>query len=93
MRPGPPTLFSQQIYLHISFKDGKSDCFLFFLLRFYGQSEDGDEFSNSIRQLFLAFNTLMDRPLEEAVKIKVSWGNSSCHLCSWDNIELAMIGD
>uniref|UniRef100_A0A8D1GG25 Dedicator of cytokinesis 5 n=1 Tax=Sus scrofa TaxID=9823 RepID=A0A8D1GG25_PIG len=33
-------------------------------------SEDGDEFSNSIRQLFLAFNTLMDRPLEEAVKIK-----------------------
>uniref|UniRef100_A0A8D0UWE5 Dedicator of cytokinesis 5 n=1 Tax=Sus scrofa TaxID=9823 RepID=A0A8D0UWE5_PIG len=39
-------------------------------LRFYGQSEDGDEFSNSIRQLFLAFNTLMDRPLEEAVKIK-----------------------
>ncbi|XP_060011672.1 dedicator of cytokinesis protein 5-like isoform X3 [Lagenorhynchus albirostris] len=39
-------------------------------LRFYGQSEDGDEFSNSIRQLFLAFNMLMDRPLEEAVKIK-----------------------
>uniref|UniRef100_A0A8C2MVG2 Dedicator of cytokinesis 5 n=1 Tax=Cricetulus griseus TaxID=10029 RepID=A0A8C2MVG2_CRIGR len=39
-------------------------------LRFYGQSEDGDEFNNSIRQLFLAFNTLMDRPLEEAVKIK-----------------------
>lgn len=50
----------------------------FFLIRFYGQSEDGDEFNNSIRQLFLAFNTLMDRPLEEAVKIKVSpvtlWG-------------------
>lgn len=45
---------------------------LFLLLRFYGQSEDGDEFNNSIRQLFLAFNTLMDRPLEEAVKIKVS---------------------
>ncbi|XP_046512346.1 dedicator of cytokinesis protein 5 [Equus quagga] len=39
-------------------------------LRFYGQSEDGDEFNNSIRQLFLAFNTLMDMPLEEAVKIK-----------------------
>ncbi|XP_039732071.1 dedicator of cytokinesis protein 5 isoform X1 [Pteropus medius] len=39
-------------------------------LRFYGQSEEGDEFNNSIRQLFLAFNTLMDRPLEEAVKIK-----------------------
>lgn len=39
-------------------------------LRFYGQSEDGDEFNNSIRQLFHAFNTLMDRPLEEAVKIK-----------------------
>uniref|UniRef100_A0A8C4M8Q9 Dedicator of cytokinesis 5 n=1 Tax=Equus asinus asinus TaxID=83772 RepID=A0A8C4M8Q9_EQUAS len=33
-------------------------------------SEDGDEFNNSIRQLFLAFNTLMDMPLEEAVKIK-----------------------
>ncbi|XP_069872785.1 dedicator of cytokinesis protein 5 isoform X1 [Dipodomys merriami] len=39
-------------------------------LRFYGQSEDGDEFNDSIRQLFLAFNMLMDRPLEEAVKIK-----------------------
>ncbi|XP_004848415.1 dedicator of cytokinesis protein 5 isoform X1 [Heterocephalus glaber] len=39
-------------------------------LRFYGQSEDGDEFNNSIRQLFLSFNMLMDRPLEEAVKIK-----------------------
>ncbi|KAM7141237.1 dedicator of cytokinesis protein 5 isoform 1-T1 [Molossus nigricans] len=39
-------------------------------LRFYGQSEDGDEFNNSIRQLFLSFNTLMDRPLEEAIKIK-----------------------
>jgi hypothetical protein len=50
-----------------------------FLIRFYGQSEDGDEFNDSIRQLFLAFNTLMDRPLEEAVKIKVSlvtlWGD------------------
>ncbi|XP_007936972.1 dedicator of cytokinesis protein 5 [Orycteropus afer afer] len=39
-------------------------------LRFYGQSEDGDEFNNSIRKLFLSFNMLMDRPLEEAVKIK-----------------------
>ncbi|XP_019570416.2 dedicator of cytokinesis protein 5 isoform X1 [Rhinolophus sinicus] len=39
-------------------------------LRFYGQSDDGDEFNNSIRQLFLSFNILMDRPLEEAVKIK-----------------------
>ncbi|KAL4842673.1 hypothetical protein H8958_015947 [Nasalis larvatus] len=39
-------------------------------LRFYGQSKDGDEFNDSIRQLFLAFNMLMDRPLEEAVKIK-----------------------
>ncbi|XP_071068039.1 dedicator of cytokinesis protein 5 isoform X2 [Dasypus novemcinctus] len=39
-------------------------------LRFYGQSEDGDEFNNSIRNLFLSFNALMDRPLEEAVKIK-----------------------
>uniref|UniRef100_F6UKH4 Dedicator of cytokinesis 5 n=1 Tax=Ornithorhynchus anatinus TaxID=9258 RepID=F6UKH4_ORNAN len=39
-------------------------------LRFYGQSEDGDEFNNAIRQLFLSFNVLMDRPLEEAVKIK-----------------------
>lgn len=46
--------------------------FLCFLLRFYGQSDDGDEFNNSIRQLFLSFNILMDRPLEEAVKIKVS---------------------
>lgn len=46
--------------------------FFFFLFRFYGQSEDGDEFSNSIRQLFLSFNSLMDRPMEEAVKIKVS---------------------
>ncbi|XP_051830122.1 dedicator of cytokinesis protein 5 [Antechinus flavipes] len=39
-------------------------------LRFYGQSEDGDEFNNAIRRLFLSFNNLMDRPLEEAVKIK-----------------------
>ncbi|XP_053125036.1 dedicator of cytokinesis protein 5 isoform X2 [Hemicordylus capensis] len=39
-------------------------------LRFYGKSEDGDEFNNAIRKLFLSFNILMDRPLEEAVKIK-----------------------
>ncbi|XP_030630565.1 dedicator of cytokinesis protein 5 [Chanos chanos] len=39
-------------------------------LRFYGTSEDGDEFFNSIRSLFLSFNTLMDRPLDEGVKIK-----------------------
>ncbi|KAI4876095.1 hypothetical protein NFI96_024678, partial [Prochilodus magdalenae] len=39
-------------------------------LRFYGASEDGDEFFDSIRSLFLSINTLMDRPLEEAVKIK-----------------------
>ncbi|KFV68218.1 Dedicator of cytokinesis protein 5, partial [Dryobates pubescens] len=39
-------------------------------LRFYGKSEDGDEFNDAIRRLFLNFNLLMDRPLEEAVKIK-----------------------
>uniref|UniRef100_A0AAY4ECE3 Dedicator of cytokinesis 5 n=1 Tax=Denticeps clupeoides TaxID=299321 RepID=A0AAY4ECE3_9TELE len=39
-------------------------------LRFHGNSEDGDEFFNSIRTLFLSFNALMDRPLDEAVKIK-----------------------
>ncbi|XP_073321957.1 dedicator of cytokinesis protein 5 isoform X3 [Pagrus major] len=39
-------------------------------LRFYGNSEDGDAFFNSIRTLFLSFNTLMDRPLDEGVKIK-----------------------
>ncbi|XP_067326775.1 dedicator of cytokinesis protein 5 isoform X1 [Anolis sagrei] len=39
-------------------------------LGFYGKSEDGDEFNNAIRKLFLSFNVLMDRPLEEAVKIK-----------------------
>nr|XP_020668233.1 dedicator of cytokinesis protein 5 [Pogona vitticeps] len=39
-------------------------------LGFYGKSEDGDEFNNAIRKLFLSFNILMDRPLEEAVKIK-----------------------
>lgn len=41
------------------------------ILRFYGNSEDGDAFLNSIRTLFLSFNTLMDRPLDEGVKIKV----------------------
>ncbi|KAJ8285850.1 hypothetical protein GJAV_G00031660 [Gymnothorax javanicus] len=39
-------------------------------LRFYGTSEDGDAFFNSIRTLFLSFNALMDRPLDEGVKIK-----------------------
>ncbi|XP_049341626.1 dedicator of cytokinesis protein 5 [Astyanax mexicanus] len=39
-------------------------------LRFYGYREDGDEFLYSIRTLFLSVNTLMDRPLDEAVKIK-----------------------
>uniref|UniRef100_A0A672U695 Dedicator of cytokinesis 5 n=1 Tax=Strigops habroptila TaxID=2489341 RepID=A0A672U695_STRHB len=39
-------------------------------LRFYGKSEAGDEFNDAIRKLFLSFNVLMDRPLEEAVKIK-----------------------
>ncbi|KAL6458640.1 hypothetical protein MHYP_G00321120 [Metynnis hypsauchen] len=39
-------------------------------LRFYGNSKDGDEFFDSIRTLFLSINTLMDRPLDEAVKIK-----------------------
>uniref|UniRef100_A0A8B9ULE2 Dedicator of cytokinesis 5 n=1 Tax=Anas zonorhyncha TaxID=75864 RepID=A0A8B9ULE2_9AVES len=37
---------------------------------FYGKSEEGDEFNDAIRKLFLSFNVLMDRPLEEAVKIK-----------------------
>ncbi|KAM8973049.1 dedicator of cytokinesis protein 5 isoform 1-T1 [Pelodytes ibericus] len=41
-------------------------------LRFYGQDEGKDQFNNSIRQLFLSFNELMDRPLEEAVKIKAA---------------------
>lgn len=72
---------------------------LFFLLRFYGQSEDGDEFNNSIRQLFLAFNMLMDRPLEEAVKIKVSMVSPWVPLfmlllrMSCDNIELDTVGE
>ncbi|KAM3924321.1 dedicator of cytokinesis protein 5 [Leptodactylus fuscus] len=41
-------------------------------LRFYGQEEGKDQFNDSIRQLFLAFNELMDRPLQEAVKIKAA---------------------
>ncbi|PIO39989.1 hypothetical protein AB205_0033050 [Aquarana catesbeiana] len=41
-------------------------------LRFYGQDEGKDQFNDSIRQLFLSFNELMDRPLEEAVKIKAA---------------------
>ncbi|KAM4676971.1 dedicator of cytokinesis protein 5 [Discoglossus pictus] len=41
-------------------------------LRFYGQDEGRDQFNDSIRQLFLSFNELMDRPLEEAVKIKAA---------------------
>uniref|UniRef100_A0A673ZHS3 Dedicator of cytokinesis 5 n=1 Tax=Salmo trutta TaxID=8032 RepID=A0A673ZHS3_SALTR len=40
-------------------------CPSFCLFRFYGTSEDGDAFFNSIRTLFLSFNTLMDRPLDE----------------------------
>ncbi|XP_015198521.1 dedicator of cytokinesis protein 5 isoform X2 [Lepisosteus oculatus] len=39
-------------------------------LRFYGNNENGDEFCNSIHTLFLSFNNLMDRPLDEGVKIK-----------------------
>uniref|UniRef100_A0A8D2LI46 Dedicator of cytokinesis 5 n=1 Tax=Varanus komodoensis TaxID=61221 RepID=A0A8D2LI46_VARKO len=39
-------------------------------LGFYGKSEDGEEFNDAIRKLFLSFNLLMDRPLEEAIKIK-----------------------
>uniref|UniRef100_A0A096MDE6 Dedicator of cytokinesis 5 n=1 Tax=Poecilia formosa TaxID=48698 RepID=A0A096MDE6_POEFO len=38
--------------------------------RFPENSEDPGAFSNSIRLLFLSFNTLMDRPLDEGVKIK-----------------------
>ncbi|XP_041956081.1 dedicator of cytokinesis protein 5 isoform X1 [Alosa sapidissima] len=39
-------------------------------LRFDGNREDGDAFFNSIRTLFLSINALMDRPLDEGVKIK-----------------------
>ncbi|XP_051896734.1 dedicator of cytokinesis protein 5 isoform X1 [Pristis pectinata] len=39
-------------------------------LRIYGTEEDDNEFNESIRKLFLSFNSLMDRPLEESVKIK-----------------------
>ncbi|XP_062418433.1 dedicator of cytokinesis protein 5 isoform X1 [Pungitius pungitius] len=41
-------------------------------LRFNANVEDGDAFLNSIRTLFLSFNTLMDRPLDEGVKIKAT---------------------
>ncbi|XP_053574091.1 dedicator of cytokinesis protein 5 [Bombina bombina] len=41
-------------------------------LRFYGQDEGKGQFNDSIHQLFLSFNELMDRPLEEAVKIKAA---------------------
>ncbi|XP_078095350.1 dedicator of cytokinesis protein 5 isoform X2 [Mustelus asterias] len=39
-------------------------------LRIYGTQEGDNEFYESIRKLFLSFNSLMDRPLEESVKIK-----------------------
>ncbi|XP_051950003.1 dedicator of cytokinesis protein 5-like [Xyrauchen texanus] len=39
-------------------------------LRFYGKSEDGEQFLDSIRTLFLSISNLMDRPLDEGVKIK-----------------------
>uniref|UniRef100_A0A4W3GHV3 Dedicator of cytokinesis protein 5-like n=1 Tax=Callorhinchus milii TaxID=7868 RepID=A0A4W3GHV3_CALMI len=38
--------------------------------RIYGSETDNNAFNDSIRQLFLSFNSLMDRPLEEAIKIK-----------------------
>lgn len=38
--------------------------------RFYGKSEDGGQFLDSIRTLFLSISNLMDRPLDEGVKIK-----------------------
>ncbi|XP_072404842.1 dedicator of cytokinesis protein 5-like [Chiloscyllium punctatum] len=39
-------------------------------LRIYGNRDQHDEFNNSIRTLFLSFNLLMDRRLEESLKIK-----------------------
>ncbi|ROI64818.1 Dedicator of cytokinesis protein 5 [Anabarilius grahami] len=39
-------------------------------LRFYGKSEDAGQFLDSIRTLFLSISNLMDRPLDEGVKIK-----------------------
>ncbi|XP_043103667.1 dedicator of cytokinesis protein 5 [Puntigrus tetrazona] len=39
-------------------------------LRLYGKSEDGGQFLDSIRTLFLSISNLMDRPLDEGVKIK-----------------------
>uniref|UniRef100_A0A671KJN6 Dedicator of cytokinesis protein 5-like n=1 Tax=Sinocyclocheilus anshuiensis TaxID=1608454 RepID=A0A671KJN6_9TELE len=41
-------------------------------LRFYGKSEDGGQFLDSIRTLFLSISILMDRPLDEGVKIKAA---------------------
>ncbi|XP_057212417.1 dedicator of cytokinesis protein 5 [Triplophysa rosa] len=41
-------------------------------LRFYGKSEDGGQFLDSIRTLFLSISNLMDRPLDEGVKIKAA---------------------
>uniref|UniRef100_A0A672PQR9 Dedicator of cytokinesis protein 5-like n=1 Tax=Sinocyclocheilus grahami TaxID=75366 RepID=A0A672PQR9_SINGR len=41
-------------------------------LRFYGNSEDGGQFLDSIRTLFLSISILMDRPLDEGVKIKAA---------------------
>ncbi|KAG8441054.1 hypothetical protein GDO86_006699 [Hymenochirus boettgeri] len=41
-------------------------------LRFYGQGEGGDQFNDSIHQLFLSLNELMDRPLEKAVKVQAA---------------------
>ncbi|XP_039625562.1 dedicator of cytokinesis protein 5 isoform X1 [Polypterus senegalus] len=65
-------------------------------LRFYGNNEDGDDFNNSIRKLFFSFNILMDRPLEEAVRIK---GATLKYLpiivndimCVFDPIELSVL--
>ncbi|XP_059499832.1 dedicator of cytokinesis protein 5-like isoform X3 [Stegostoma tigrinum] len=39
-------------------------------LRMYSNRGQDDEFNNSIRTLFLSFNLLMDRRLQESVKIK-----------------------
>lgn len=47
-------------------------CFLLFV-RFYGKSEDGGQFLDSIRTLFLSISNLMDRPLDEGVKIKAGF--------------------
>uniref|UniRef100_A0A8C7MTH5 Dedicator of cytokinesis 5 n=1 Tax=Oncorhynchus kisutch TaxID=8019 RepID=A0A8C7MTH5_ONCKI len=67
---GQPTLtlwelvsMSINVFLRVALKALK---YLFrFIVQFYGTSEDA--FFNSIRTLFLSFNTLMDRPLDEGV--------------------------